>query len=82
MTTTSTGHRRHTHVRLPARLHRHAPTEKTAHIRTHHAGSGAHAGPGSRLVERMTRRWTLDLYDMDLQFESGDLKSDLQYGRR
>ncbi|MFN3867306.1 MAG: hypothetical protein ACK4MD_11440 [Demequina sp.] len=41
----------------------------------------ARVGRGRRLAERATRRWTLDLYDVDQQFESADVSPELQRSR-
>lgn len=58
----------------PAANHRAvSPAVAPAHPRIGRAG---------RLVERLTRRWTIDLYDIDLQLESADLEYELRHGRR
>lgn len=44
--------------------------------------SGPRIGPVGRLGEWLTRSFTIDLYDMDLQMESADLEYELLYGRR
>lgn len=41
-----------------------------------------HMGPVARLIDRVTRRWLVELYDVDLQLESADIDADLHYGQR
>lgn len=39
-------------------------------------------GSVARLIDRVTRRWMVDLYDIDLQLESADIDADLRHGWR
>lgn len=32
----------------------------------------------ARFVDRLTRRWTVDLFDIDLQLEAGEIEADLR----
>lgn len=60
----------------PAASHRAVAPARTA------APARPRIGRMGRLVERLTRRWTIDLYDIDLQLESADLEYELRHGRR
>ena len=39
-------------------------------------------GPVARALDRLTRRWTLDLFDVNLQLEAADIEAELRGGRR
>lgn len=39
--------------------------------------AGSRIGPLARGLDRLTRRWTVDLFDMDLQLESADIEAEL-----
>ena len=39
-------------------------------------------GPLSRLVDRATRRWTIDLFDSRHQLDGADIDADLRRGQR
>jgi hypothetical protein len=47
-----------------------------------HAPGSRRMGPVARLIDRVTRRWMVDLYDMDLQLDAADIDADLRHGWR
>ena len=47
-----------------------------------HAPPRPRMGMVARLIDRATRRWMVDLYDVDLQLESADIDADLRHGWR